>query len=190
MGVLNDNPSLAAIINALDDRLRALEQSKRFTVPTIATTPNNPLVGDEYYNTVTNQRLMWDGTQWRVVMPGPGWTNYAATWTAGSSVTLAAGSVSKYMTFGSLVLCVFQLSAASTASAGAWLISLPTAAQEQNAIGSFTFVKANGTTWNSAISPTVSSNNLLLFSNNTQQFIGTAVAANDFVWGTVLYFAG
>lgn len=47
MGVLNQDPNLVDIINKLDDRLRALEQSRRFASP--LTYPNNPIDGEISY---------------------------------------------------------------------------------------------------------------------------------------------
>ena len=54
MPYINQPPNLKDIFATLDDRLKKLETSVRFTLPNVATDPASPRTGDAWLNTTTN----------------------------------------------------------------------------------------------------------------------------------------
>ena len=54
MPYVNQPPALRDIFAALDDRIRRLETSARFTIPVVATDPTNTRKGDMWINSTSN----------------------------------------------------------------------------------------------------------------------------------------
>ena len=53
MPYVNQPPALRDLFTALDDRIRRLETSARFTVPIVTSDPTNYRKGDMWYNSTT-----------------------------------------------------------------------------------------------------------------------------------------
>lgn len=135
MGVLNTEPNLTEMIGKLDDRLRALEQSRRFASPVNAAAPNNPLVGEQYFNNATNTLNVWNGSAWKQVNPvlssdiaGAAWIPYSLVWRSqgGASAPLSYSGSARYSKIGRAVTVSCTLRSLSTvAGGGGWIMSLP-----------------------------------------------------------------
>ena len=70
MAYYNLPPVLSHMIDAIDTRLRRLENAYRFNAPNVninTTAPTNPNVGDVYYDTVTKKLVFWNGTAWQKI---------------------------------------------------------------------------------------------------------------------------
>lgn len=67
MPYMNQPQDLFRIFSDLDARLRKLETAVRFTAPNVdfaTSTPTNPRVGDQFYDTNAELMKYWNGTQW------------------------------------------------------------------------------------------------------------------------------
>lgn len=67
MPYMNQPQDMFRIFNDLDSRLRKLETAVRFTAPNVdfaTSTPTNPRIGDQYYDTDAELMKYWNGTQW------------------------------------------------------------------------------------------------------------------------------
>lgn len=67
MAYINQPPELRAMFSDLDQRLRKLELAVRFTNPNVdfaTSTPTNPRVGDQYYDTDAELLKYWNGSAW------------------------------------------------------------------------------------------------------------------------------
>ena len=60
MPFTNQSTTLHVLFRGLDDRLRKVENAKRFTAPVVATDPTRPLKGDIWLNSTTNQLKVVD----------------------------------------------------------------------------------------------------------------------------------
>lgn len=67
MAYINQPPDLRVLFSDLDQRLRKLELAQRFTAPNVdfsTSTPTNPRIGDQFYDTDAELMKYWNGTQW------------------------------------------------------------------------------------------------------------------------------
>lgn len=67
MPYINQPPDLFALFQGVYDRLRKLETATRFTAPNVdfaTSTPTNPRIGDQFYDTDAELMKYWNGTQW------------------------------------------------------------------------------------------------------------------------------
>lgn len=67
MAYINQPPDLRVLFSDLDQRLRKLELANRFTAPNVdfsTSTPTNPRIGDQFYDTDAELMKYWNGTQW------------------------------------------------------------------------------------------------------------------------------
>lgn len=188
MGVVNENAKLAEIINKLDDRLRALEQSKRFTIPYTNVFPTIFQNGDQFYLSGSSALVLGDknGTAGGYYQQMK-WLPYAGvTWTAGGvNVPLASGSYLGFCLNGQTVHYAGVLTAAGAVGAGTWSIKLPYnvntcmgTAQLSNGAGTFTGLLSVGFlnsmifyttgTATAAYGPAVSSGYQIVFSMTCQ----------------------
>jgi hypothetical protein len=65
MAYINQPPDLFMMFQDLNDRLRKLETAVRFTAPNVdfaTSTPTNPRVGDQFYDTDAELMKYWNGT--------------------------------------------------------------------------------------------------------------------------------
>ena len=67
MAYINQPASLQSLFNDLSNRITKLENAQRFTAPNFnfeAAYPDNPRVGDIFYDTNSDRLVYWDGTTW------------------------------------------------------------------------------------------------------------------------------
>jgi hypothetical protein len=67
MPFINLPSNLQAIFQSLSDRVLKLEMANRFTAPNVdfaTSTPANPRIGDQFYDTNAGMMKYWNGTQW------------------------------------------------------------------------------------------------------------------------------
>jgi len=67
MAYINQPPDVRVIFENIEQRLRKLETAQRFTTPNVnfaTSTPTNPRIGDQFYDTNAQLIKYWNGTQW------------------------------------------------------------------------------------------------------------------------------
>jgi hypothetical protein len=67
MAYINQPASMQSLFNDLSNRITKLENAQRFTAPNVnfaAGYPNNPRVGDIFYDTNSDRLVYWDGSTW------------------------------------------------------------------------------------------------------------------------------
>lgn len=67
MGFVNLPANLQAMWQGLSDRVLKLETATRFTAPNVnfvTSTPSNPRMGDQFYDTAAQMMKFWNGSQW------------------------------------------------------------------------------------------------------------------------------
>lgn len=67
MAYINQPDDLRRMFQDLDSRLRKIETATRFTAPNVnfnTSTPTNPRIGDQYYDTYAELMKYWNGTAW------------------------------------------------------------------------------------------------------------------------------
>lgn len=67
MAYINQPPDLRVVFDTIEQRLRKLETAQRFTTPNVdfaTSTPTNPRIGDQFYDTNAQLIKYWNGTQW------------------------------------------------------------------------------------------------------------------------------
>lgn len=62
MPFTNQDPTLRRYFDDIFSRLLKVENAKRFTAPAIASDPANPVIGDIWLNTTSNQLKTLDAT--------------------------------------------------------------------------------------------------------------------------------
>jgi hypothetical protein len=67
MAYINQPPDLRLMFHEINNRLEKLERAQRFTAPNVdfsTSTPSNPRIGDQFYDTDAQLMKYWNGTQW------------------------------------------------------------------------------------------------------------------------------
>jgi hypothetical protein len=67
MAYINQPADLRSLFNDLSNRITKLENATRFTAPNVNITtnePDNPRVGDMYYDLEDEVLVYWNGTDW------------------------------------------------------------------------------------------------------------------------------
>lgn len=62
MPFTNQDPTLRRYFDDIFNRLLKVENAKRFTAPAVTADPPNPVIGDIWLNTTTNQLKVFDAT--------------------------------------------------------------------------------------------------------------------------------
>lgn len=134
MAYINQPADLRIMFADLDNRLRKLETAVRFTAPNYdfsGGNPQNPRVGDIFYDTNADMMKYWDGANWYELADNhyaTTLTSFTSTWSGTGLTYTGTPTTARYVRLGKMIFYTVNVNCTNVTNfgTGQYSLTLPT----------------------------------------------------------------